>query len=52
MDSLRSAGNFLIFFAIAILPWAVVLGLTAYGIMRFVLWRIRVGREKHTAGSE
>jgi len=50
VDSLRSAGNFLIFFSIAVLPWVVVLGLTAYGIVRFVLWRIHVSREKHTAG--
>jgi hypothetical protein len=51
VDSLRSAGNFLIFFAIAILPWAVVLGLVAYGAVRFVLWRTRVSREKRAAGS-
>jgi len=37
VDSLRSAGDFLIFFAIAILPWAVMLGLVAYGVVRFVL---------------
>ena len=51
LDSLRSAGEFLIFFVIAILPWAVVLGLLAWGIVRFVLWRIRVNREKRAAGS-
>jgi hypothetical protein len=51
IDSLRSAGDFLIFFVIAILPWAVMLGLVAYGVVRFVLWRVRVGREKHAAGS-
>jgi hypothetical protein len=51
LDGLRSAGDFLIFFAIAILPWVVVLGLVAYGTVRFVLWRTRVGREKRAAGS-
>ena len=52
VDSLRSLGDFLIFFVIAILPWAVVLGLAVYGIVRFVLWRVRVGREKRTAGGQ
>jgi len=46
VDSLRSLGDFSIFFVIAILPWAVVLGLAVYGIVRFVLWRVRAGREK------
>ena len=50
VDSLRSLGDFLIFFVIAILPWAVVLGLAVYGIVRFVLWRVRAGREKRAAG--
>lgn len=49
VDSLQSAGEFLIFFAIAILPWSVVLGLAVYGIVRFVLWRVRAGREKRAA---
>ena len=47
VDSLRSLGDFLIFFAIAILPWAVVLGLLAWGIVCLVLRRMRAGREKH-----
>jgi hypothetical protein len=50
VDSLRSFGDFLIFFVIAILPWAVVVGLVAYGVVRFVLWRIRVSRERRPAG--
>jgi len=52
VDSLRSLGDFMIFFVIAILPWAVVLGLLAYGVVRFVLWRIRVSREKRAAAGE
>ena len=52
VDSLRSLGDFLIFFVIAILPWVVVLGLVVYGVVRFVLWRMRVGREKRAAGDQ
>ena len=52
VDSLRSSGEFLIFFVIAILPWAVVLGLAVYGIVRFVLWRVRAAREKRAAGGQ
>jgi hypothetical protein len=52
VDSLRGAGDFLIFFAIAILPWAVVLGLLVYGVVRLVLWRIHASHEKRAAGSE
>ena len=51
VDSLRGLGDFLIFFAIAVLPWVVALGLVVYGVVRLVLWRVRVGREKRTAGS-
>jgi len=50
VDSLRALGDFLIFFAIAILPWVIVGGLLIYGIVRFVLWRVRVSREKRAAG--
>ena len=50
VDSLRSFGDFLIFFAIAILPWAVMVGLVAYGVVRFVLWRIRASRKRRPAG--
>jgi hypothetical protein len=52
VDSLRSLGDFLIFFVIAILPWVVVLGLVVYGVVRFVLWRVRMGREKRAAAGE
>ena len=51
VDSLWDLGDFLIFFAIAVLPWVVALGLVVYGVVRLVLWRVRVSREKRTAGS-
>ncbi|MGC9522024.1 MAG: DUF4349 domain-containing protein [Anaerolineae bacterium] len=41
VDTLRTAGDFLIFFAIAVLPWVIVIGLVAYAIVRLVLWRLR-----------
>ena len=46
IDSARSLGDFAIFFAIALLPWVVALGLVVFGIARFVRWRVRVSREK------
>jgi hypothetical protein len=49
VDSLRSFGDFLIFFIIAILPWLLLIGLVIYGVVRFVLWRVRVSREKRIA---
>jgi hypothetical protein len=49
VDSLRGLGDFLIFFAIAVLPWVVALGLVVYGVVRLVLWRVRVGRERRAA---
>jgi hypothetical protein len=39
--ALRGLGDFLIFFAIAVLPWLVVVGLALYGLVRLVLWRSR-----------
>lgn len=47
-NSLQGLGDFLIFFVIAVLPWTVALGLVVYGVVRLVLWRIRVNRDKHT----
>jgi hypothetical protein len=49
---LRGLGDFLIFFAIAVLPWMIVTGLALYAIVRFVLWRIRVRREKRLASGQ
>jgi hypothetical protein len=42
--ALRGMGDFLIFFAIAVLPWLLVVGLVVYLIVRLVRWRRRVGR--------
>jgi hypothetical protein len=49
VDSLRGLGDFMLFFAIAVLPWMAALGLVVYGVVRFVLWRVRVSREKRAA---
>jgi hypothetical protein len=50
VDSLRNFGDFLIFFGIAILPWLLLIGLMIYGVVRFVLWRVRLSRESGRAG--
>ncbi len=52
VDSLRNFGDFLIFFGIAILPWLLLIGLVIYGVVRFVLWRVRAGREKRIAKAQ
>jgi hypothetical protein len=44
LNSLQDAGNFLILFVIAILPWLVVAGLVLYGIIRFILWRVGISK--------
>jgi hypothetical protein len=41
IGALRGLGDFLIFFAVAVLPWLVVAALVLYGIVRLVLWRLR-----------
>jgi hypothetical protein len=46
LGSLRGFGDFLITFGIAILPWLVIFGLIIYGIVRFVMWRIRKSQAK------
>nr|MBN1228374.1 DUF4349 domain-containing protein [Anaerolineae bacterium] len=51
IDGLRDFGDFLIFFAIAVLPWLVVFGAVIYGIIRFVIWRVRVGQRKRAAAA-
>jgi hypothetical protein len=46
LDDARSLGDWLIFTAITVLPWVVVVGLVAYGLVRLVLWRVRARRQE------
>lgn len=48
LDGLRGLVNFLITFVIAVLPFLAIFGAIIYGIVRFVLWRIRVRRGRKT----
>lgn len=49
VDGLRDFGDFLIFFVIAALPWLLLLALVAYGVYRFVAWRVRVAKARRAA---
>ena len=46
LDGLRGFGNFAIFFAIAILPWLLAIGLVIFVIVAFIRWRTRVRRNR------
>ena len=46
LDGLRGFGNFAIFFAIAVLPWLLAIGLVIFLVVVFVRWRSRVRRRK------
>jgi hypothetical protein len=53
LDGLRGFADFLIVFAIAVLPWLVALGLIALLVVALARWRIRVRRARSAAaGSE
>ena len=52
IDGLRNFGNFLIYFVIAVLPWLVFFGAIIYGIVRLIMWRVRVGRDKRAARAQ
>jgi uncharacterized membrane protein len=52
VDGLRGFGDFLIFFAIAILPWLVAIGLVVLLFVALVRWRVRVRRTRHATSSE
>ncbi|NDJ51819.1 MAG: DUF4349 domain-containing protein [Chloroflexi bacterium] len=52
VDSLRGFGDFLIYFAIAVLPWLVVAGLVIYGVVRFIVWRVQVGRDRRATAAD
>jgi len=46
LDGLRGFGDFMIFFAIAILPWLVVMGAILAAIVLLVRWRSRARRAR------
>jgi hypothetical protein len=48
LAGLRGFGDFLIFFAIAILPWLAAIGLVIFLIVRLVRWRARVRRSRQS----
>lgn len=50
VDGLRGFGDFVIFFAIAILPWLVVIVAVLAAIVLLVRWRSRAGRARRVAG--
>jgi hypothetical protein len=50
VDGLRGFGDFLIFFAIAVLPWLVAIGLVILVVVFLLRWRIRTRRARHAAG--
>jgi hypothetical protein len=52
LESLRDFGDFAITFGIVILPWLVAAGLVIYGIARFVVLRVRKGREIQKSSTE
>jgi hypothetical protein len=49
LNGLQGFGNFLIYFAIAVLPWLLLIVLVVYLVVRLVLWRTRASRQKRTA---
>jgi Flp pilus assembly protein TadB len=51
VDGLRGFGNFLIFFAIAILPWLLAIALVIFLIVRLVRWRTRARRARQATGN-
>jgi hypothetical protein len=52
VDAVRGFGDFFIFFAIAILPWLLLLGLAIFVIVRLVTWRTRARRKKDESDAE
>lgn len=49
IEGAQGFGDFLIFFVIAVLPFLALLGLVIFGVVRFVIWRVRVGQRKRAA---
>ena len=50
LDGLRGFGDLAIFFAIAILPWLVAIGLLIFLIVVLIRWRARVRRTRQATG--
>jgi hypothetical protein len=48
LNGLRGFGDFVIFFAIAILPWLAAIGLVIFLVVRLVRWRARVRRARQS----
>jgi hypothetical protein len=46
VDGLRWFADFMIVFLIAVLPLLALFGAVIYGIVRFIIWRVRVGKRK------
>ncbi len=52
LESLRDAGDGIIYFTIAVLPWLLLAGLILYGIVRFALARYRHSHPEVDAAEE
>jgi hypothetical protein len=50
VDGLRGFGDFMIFFAIAILPWLAAIGLVIFLFVRLLRWRTRARRTRRAVG--
>jgi hypothetical protein len=49
LGNLEGLADFLIIFVIAILPIMAIIGVIIYGIVRFIIWLVSVGRRKREA---
>ncbi|MGD2205660.1 MAG: DUF4349 domain-containing protein [Anaerolineae bacterium] len=52
LEGLKGFGDFLIFFAIAILPWLAAIGLVIFLIVRLVRWRARRTRARQSGPTD
>lgn len=53
LGGMQGFGDFIIFFAIAVLPWLLAAGLVLFAVVKFLQWRVRTRRERRAerAGS-
>jgi hypothetical protein len=49
VNSLRDFADFLIIFVVSVLPWLLLFGAVIYGVVRFIIGRVRKGRERRAA---